>query len=273
MITLTDPIQESICLDSFLGITRILDNVCDHISDEKGRLEDFNDNFIDQIYQMYGMVDILYPIMNTRKLEYRAISNFYLKKINLDTEFAGKKVHSHMQERLNFAIVGNYDTNKMTIFPTNEAMTTHEVSAIGIKPESCELIFDQPLAPKLSRFNEVIEETRHGICFICVDIESYSESQLFEGFKHPVDNKSKFFSLKSEPKHYSSHYTNIYIAQWKLDRNGRNIYEIDAWKPKVKTNVKDREELSRVFNDILSNKKGKISIEITGTGDYYEDSI
>ena len=271
MITLTDPIQESICLDSFLGITKILDGICDYISDEKGRLEDFNDNFIDQIYQMYGMVDILYPIMNTRKLEYKAISNFYLKKINLDTEFAGKKVHSHMQERLNFAIVGNYDTNKMTIFPTNEAMTTQEISAIGIKPESCELIFDQPLAPRLNRFNEVIEETRHGVCFICLDIEAYSESLIFKGFKHHNEQKSGFFSGNKNPI-YTSHYTNIYIGQWKLDKHGRNIYELER-TPKFKVDKKDREDFKQTFEHILSSGEGEINIKIRGVKPDDEQSI
>lgn len=262
MITLTDPVQESICLDSFLGITKILDEICDNISDDHGRLEDFNDNFIDYVYELYGSVDILYPIMNTRKIEYLGIKNFFLKKINLDTDLGGKKTHNHLQERLNFALVGDYTNNKITVFTDNNSMTTQEITAIGIKPDSCELMYDQPLRPSVSRFNEVVENIKHGVIFVCLDIESYSESLLFKGFKHHNEQKSGLFSGNKNPI-YTSHYTNIYIGQWKLDRSGRNIYELGL-KPKVTSNMNSREELKKTFEHILSTGEGKIDITITG---------
>lgn len=273
MINITSPMQESICLDSFFGVTRILDTIFDELSDDKGSLEAFNEEFEDYVYENFSAVDFLYPIMNVKVLDYRSIKNLYLKKINMDTSLNGQITHNYLQENLCFITMGDYKSGKIHIYNGNNCLSMDEVNAVGIDPSSCELIYDKPLVPpKMASFNNRVLGITHGVFFAAMEVEAYSESSIFTGYKHPDISKKKLFNLGDNNPIYNSKYINLYIGQWKLDKAGRNIYELEA-KTKFDVDKKDRKEFEKTFNDILSGGNGEITIKITGSDKYYEKSV
>ena len=272
MINITNATQESICLDSFFGVTKILDNVFENVDDDHGKLDYFNNEFQDYVYESFATVDFLYPIMNVRAIEYNQIKNFYLKQINMDINFANNITHNYLKENLNFMLLGDYKNQKIKIYNESNALSLDQINAIGIDPSDCELIYDRSaVPPKPAIFNRDMVGISHGIFFACITVEALSESILFKGFGHPDVSEKKHFSFKQVPPVFNSKYINLYIGQWKLDRHGRNIYELEP-KPKVTSNMKDNKELKETFEHILSTGDGEITIKISGV-DNDEKSI
>ena len=170
----------------------------------------------------------------------------------------------YLKENLNFMLLGDYTNQRIKIYNESNALSLDQINAIGIDPSDCELIYDRSaVPPKPAIFNRDMIGISHGIFFACITVEALSESILFKGFGHPDVSEKKHFSFKQVPPVFNSKYINLYIGQWKLDRHGRNIYELDP-KPKVTSNMKDNKELKETFEHILSTGDGEIIIKISG---------
>ena len=266
MINITSPMQESICLDSFFGVTRILDSI-------------FEELRVTYISHTLSQINTIYLCIIAAILVVAFAVGFYIVKgiftiiVNIVTYFALKKIDMIESLNLCFITMGDYKTGKIHIYNGNNCLSMDEVNAVGIDPSSCELIYDKPLVPpKMASFNNRMLSINHGVFFAAMEVEAYSESSIFTGYKHPDISKKKLFNLGNNNPIYNSKYINLYIGQWKLDKAGRNIYEL-GYKPKFDVDKKDRKEFEKTFNDILSGGNGEITIKITGSDKYYEKSV